>query len=87
MSILSTLTGYVYLAAASPSPVPKAPPADEVTPGPWGFIAIFGIGVVVALLIVDMNRRVRRVRYRAEVAEKLDAESREAAEQDDAPRP
>jgi hypothetical protein len=50
------------------------------TPGPWGFIAFFGVAIVVVLLIIDMTRRVRRVRYRAEVNEKLDAEQRAAEE-------
>ncbi|WP_022881369.1 hypothetical protein [Gryllotalpicola ginsengisoli] len=67
-----------WLAAASPSPTPSVPAADSVTPGPWGFIAIFGVALVVLALIWDMVRRVRRVRYRAEVAEKLDAEEQAA---------
>jgi len=66
----------IELAASTPtpSPGPTIPSADVTTPGPWGFAAIFGVGIVVALLLVDMTRRIRRVRYRAEVAEKLDAE-------------
>ena len=63
---------------ATPSPSPSIPSADVTTPGPWGFAAIFGVGIVVALLLVDMTRRIRRVRYRAEVGEKLDAEERAA---------
>ncbi|MFC4241942.1 hypothetical protein ACFOYW_01040 [Gryllotalpicola reticulitermitis] len=63
-------------AAPTPSPSPSIPSADVTTPGPWGFGAIFGVGIVVALLLVDMTRRIRRVRYRAEVNEKLDAEER-----------
>jgi hypothetical protein len=60
--------------AATPSPAPKTPDPDLVTPGVWGFIITFGIGVVTVLLIIDMTRRVRRTRYRAEVSAKLDAE-------------
>lgn len=61
------------------------PPGEEidpniVTPGVWGFIVTFGIVVVVVLLIVDMSRRMRRVRYRTEVNERLDAEERRASE-------
>jgi hypothetical protein len=65
-------------AAATPSPTPSIPAEDVTTPGPWGFIAFFGVAVVVLLLIIDMTRRIRRVRYRAEVNEKLDAEARAA---------
>ena len=56
------------------------PPAiDEsmVSPGVVGFIAIFLIAAATVLLIIDMTRRIRRVRYRAEVQEKLDAEEAE----------
>jgi len=84
-----TLAGaFLALAAtaATPSPSPSIPSADVTTPGPWGFAAIFGVGIVVALLLVDMTRRIRRVRYRAEVNEKLDAETRAENEQDQ-PRP
>ena len=79
---------FLTLAAtvATPSPSPSIPPADVTTPGPWGFTAIFGVGIVVALLLVDMTRRIRRVRYRAEVNEKLDNEERTEREQEP-PRP
>ncbi|GAA1531617.1 hypothetical protein GCM10009803_10410 [Microbacterium ginsengiterrae] len=55
---------------------------NSVTPGPAGFAVIVIVVLAVALLIWDMNRRVRRVRYRSEVREELDAEqaaSRDAA--------
>lgn len=68
----------LVLAAATPSPSPKVPNADSVTPGVWGFTITLLIGVAVILLIMDMMRRVRRVRYRAEVNAKLDAEQAEA---------
>jgi len=71
----------VLAASATPSPAPSIPAEDVTTPGPWGFIAFFGVAVVVLLLVIDMTRRIRRVRYRAEVNEKLDAEQR-AAEED-----
>ncbi|MDQ1582727.1 MAG: hypothetical protein QOF36_781 [Microbacteriaceae bacterium] len=60
--------------AATPTPTPTAPPDDSVTPGVFGFGAIFLIAVVIVLLVIDMVRRIRRVRYRAEIQEKLDAE-------------
>ncbi|GAB3409323.1 hypothetical protein GCM10027515_27820 [Schumannella luteola] len=50
-----------------------------VTPGPWGFIAIAGIAIAAILLILDMVRRTRRLRYRVEIREKLEAERAAAA--------
>jgi len=47
---------------------------NSVTPGVIGFVATFLVVAVVLLLIADMVRRVRRVRYRAEISERLDAE-------------
>ena len=65
------------------TPAPLVPPSgvpdDLVTPGVWGFVITAAIGIIVVLLIVDMTRRIRRVRYRAEIAEKLDAEEAAAA--------
>ncbi|GAA2089057.1 hypothetical protein GCM10009840_29370 [Pseudolysinimonas kribbensis] len=60
-------------AAPSPSPSPGFD-ADAVTPGPWGFAVMAAIGVVVILLILDMVRRLRRVNYRAQIRERLEAE-------------
>ena len=45
-----------------------------VTPGVVGFIFTFLVMVAALLLILDMARRVRRVRYREEIREKLDRE-------------
>ena len=47
---------------------------DTVTPGIWGFVLTFLIMVVVVLLVLDRVRRIRRVNYRAEVREQLEAE-------------
>ncbi|MGX5682550.1 hypothetical protein [Schumannella luteola] len=60
-------------------PTPSPLPAYEgdpnlVTPGVVGFAVTFIIAVITVLLVVDMTRRVRRIRYRAEVAEQLEAE-------------
>ncbi len=63
-----------------PSPSATVPNPDSVTPGPWGFIAIAAVGVATGLLVWDMTRRVRRVRYRAEVRAKFDAEELAARE-------
>jgi capsular polysaccharide biosynthesis protein len=46
-----------------------------VTPGVIGFIATFVVGIGVLFLLLDMNRRMRRNRYRAEIAERLDREA------------
>lgn len=56
-----------------PTPVMTVDP-DSVTPGFEGFAFIVVIVAAVALLIWDMNRRIRRVRYREEVRAELDAE-------------
>jgi len=48
---------------------------NSVTPGVIGFVVTFLVAAGVLLLILDMVRRVRRVRYRAEINEKLDREA------------
>jgi hypothetical protein len=56
----------------APAPSPSLRPgvtADQVTPGLLGFLLTAFIVVLTALLIVDMVRRIRRVRYRAQVEE------------------
>jgi hypothetical protein len=60
--------------ATTPSPLPT--PAlrdgmseDQITPGLWGFIMTAFFVLATTLLIVDMVRRIRRVRYRAQVEE------------------
>ena len=62
---------------------PLIPPIEvdpnSVTPGVEGFIAIAVVTILAVLLILDMARRVRRVRYRGEVRERLEAERAEAA--------
>ncbi|MFJ3381151.1 hypothetical protein ACIPJ2_12145 [Curtobacterium sp. NPDC090217] len=63
--------------AVTPSPSPtSAVPDVDVTPGVAGFIAIAVIAVLTILLVVDMTRRIRRTRYRAEIRERLEAEAR-----------
>ena len=54
----------------APTPTPSLRPGlseDQVTPGLLGFLLTAFIVVLTALLIVDMVRRIRRVRYRAQV--------------------
>jgi capsular polysaccharide biosynthesis protein len=48
---------------------------NSVTPGVVGFLATLFVAMGVVVIIVDMTRRVRRVRYRAEISEKLDREA------------
>ena len=55
---------------------------NSVTPGVVGFLVTLFVAVVVLLLIADMVRRVRRVRYRSEINEKLDAEAATTPEAD-----
>ncbi|GAB6858654.1 hypothetical protein [Microbacterium xylanilyticum] len=60
-------------ATATPTPTPTVDP-NLVTPGPVGFVIVAVVVVFAALLIWDMQRRIRRVRYREEVRAELDAE-------------
>jgi len=65
----SSLATSAILWTATPSPEPSLAPAFDgdpnmVTPGVIGFVATLFIAVATVAIIVDMNRRVRRVRYR-----------------------
>lgn len=63
------------LGTETPMPTPTMTVSPEsVTPGFAGFAAIAIVLIAVFLLVWDMNRRIRRVRYREEVREELDAE-------------
>lgn len=68
----------------NPSPLPT-PPADfdpnSVTPGWIGFAITAAVAIISIVLILDMVRRVRRMRYRAEIRERL---AEEGAAADDA---
>lgn len=74
----------VWLTGTTPSPSPTLGSynGDEnlVTPTWVGFAVTFGIALVTLLLILDMTRRVRRTRYRAEIREKLEAEAEAEAD-------
>ncbi len=65
----------------TPTPLPVIN-EDMVTPGVVGFLVTFLIAAATVLLIIDMTRRIRRVRYRAEVQEQLKAERGESSEND-----
>jgi hypothetical protein len=62
----------VWLATEAPSDVV----IDDTwySPGVVGFLATFGVAGAAIFIIFDMTRRVRRVRYRAEIVQKLDQE-------------
>ena len=63
------MTLFDLLAAATPTPAPLD--EDTVTPGWIGFVVIFALAILTVLLIIDMTRRIRRVRYREEIREKI----------------
>ena len=52
---------------------------NTASPGVAGFIAVAVLAVAVILLLLDMNRRLRRSRIRGEVHEQIAAEAAEAA--------
>ncbi|NYF10104.1 hypothetical protein HDC94_001260 [Leifsonia sp. AK011] len=69
-------------------PTPTPIPAFEgdpniVTPGVVGFAVTFLIAVATVLLVIDMTRRIRRVRYREEIREQLVAEQELSANDGD----
>jgi hypothetical protein len=66
----------VWLATEAPSDVV----IDDTwySPGVVGFLATFGVAAAAIFIIFDMTRRVRRVRYRAEIVQKLDLEEQSA---------
>ncbi len=70
--MLNLVSG-VFLAAPTPTETPD-PSTTFYSPGTLGFLFVFGMSLAAILLIFDMVRRVRRIRYRAEINERLDAE-------------
>lgn len=79
---------YSRLAEVTPMPTPTIEvDPDLVTPGPIGFAAIALVVIFVVLLIADMQRRIRRTRYRDEVRAELDAEEAAAQDAESAPEP
>jgi hypothetical protein len=67
-------------ADATPTPLPAYEgDVNLITPGVVGFAVTFVIAIATVLLLVDMTRRVRRVRYRGEVREQIAMEQAEEA--------
>jgi hypothetical protein len=62
------LLSVLLAATTTPTPVP-----DDTynSPGTIGFLVTFGVASIAVALFFDMNRRVRRNRYRTEIRQKL----------------
>ncbi len=78
-TVLALLPG--LLPAMAPNPIDEGtlrPGLDpsQVTPGVLGFLMTLLLAVTVIFLVRDFNRRNRRLRYRAEYAERRAAEER-----------
>jgi hypothetical protein len=57
------------------------------SPGVVGFLATFGLAAVSLLIVWDLVRRIRRVRYRAEISALLDEEQASDDAKGDSKRP
>jgi H+/gluconate symporter-like permease len=68
-----------FATAVTPTPSPSATAAgidpELVTPTWVGFAFTFLIAIGTVFLIIDMTRRIRRVRYREEIRERIAAEN------------
>lgn len=69
---------------ATPSPSPSQVDDNLVTPGVVGFVATLLLIIATIVLLISMNRRIRRVNRRAEIAAQLDAEEAAARGEGDA---
>lgn len=76
------MRGIILAATPMPTPTPTVDP-ELVNPGPVGLLVTAFLAIAVIVLIWDMLRRVRRVRYRDEVRAELDAEQAAEAERAD----
>lgn len=77
----TVLNVLALLPAMAPNPIDEGtlrPGLDpsQVTPGVLGFLMTLLLAVAVIFLVRDFNRRNRRLRYRAEYAERRAAEER-----------
>ncbi len=74
-------TGLGWALASTPRPTPTTPEELDpttVSPGLIGFLVTFAIAVATVLLLLDMVRRVRRLKYREQ--QEVAAQERAAAE-------
>lgn len=73
----------------TPTPIPIETVDDTFrSPGMVGFLVTFAVAGLAVFLFFDMNRRVRRTRYRQEIRERLAAEQAgEGGESDQGDRP
>lgn len=83
---MSALTAWALNASLTLSTTPTPMPAYDgdpnlVTPGVLGFIAIILVAFATVFLLMDMNRRIRRTKYRTEIRERI-AEEQNAAQAD-----
>jgi hypothetical protein len=77
MNQLELLASRVIVWIADPTPTPSsAYSGDEnlITPGVIGFAITAFVAIATVLLMVDMTRRMRRLRYREEIRQKIAAE-------------
>lgn len=75
----TVLNALALLPAMAPNPIDEGtlrPGLDpsQVTPGMLGFLMTLLLAVAIIFLVRDFNRRNRRLRYRAEYAERRAAE-------------
>jgi hypothetical protein len=78
------LFSLILKAGSTPLPTESAEPtAISTSPGTIGWIFTFALAVAALFLIYDMVRRIRRMRYRAEIQQEIteeEAAAEEAAE-------
>lgn len=60
-------------------PLTETPDPTLVTPGWIGFAVTAGIAIATILLLWDLNRRIRDIKYRAEAQEAIRLEQEAAA--------
>jgi hypothetical protein len=81
VSLYIEITARAIVAIADPTPTPEPGFTGDpnlISPGIAGFAVTAFVAVATVLLIIDMTRRIRRVRYRAEVRERLESEKLDA---------
>ena len=81
MSALTEFAVSVISLTSTPTPMPAyTGDPNLITPGVVGFIAIFVIAVATVFLLIDMNRRVRRTKYRELVRQQIEEEQKAASD-------